>query len=333
MLHFERIAYDPIEWSDTLSGYSDRSVHQTPEWIAFLLATQGGEPLLAALYDGSNVVGHFVGVLARRYGLKMLGSPLPGWATAYMGVNLKEDVSRGEATAALARFAFKQLGCVHLELYDRRLTCDALDGLGFNHRLLRGFEIDLTRSEDELFAQMSSACRRCIRKAAKSGVVIEEADDIEFADDYHAQLVDVFSKQSLVPTYDVGRVRALIDHVHGSGNLLLLRARDPEGDCIATGIFPGLNERMIFWGGASWRKYQILRPNEAVQWYAIKYWKRRGIPCYDMGGGGKYKQKYGGKDILVPWFRKSKYAGLGHARAIVEKTARLRQRLAGRSKS
>lgn len=333
MLHFERIAYDPVQWSSMLSSYTDRSVNQTPEWIAFLLATQGGEPVLAALYDDSNVVGHFVGVIGRRYGLKMLGSPLPGWATSYMGVNLKEGVSRREATASLARFAFKELGCAHLELCDRRLACDALEGLGFNRQLFPGFEIDLTGSEDELFARMTSACRRCIRKAAKSGVVIEEADDLKFADEYHAQLLDVFAKQSLVPTYDVGRVRALIEHVHGSGNLLLLRARDPEGNCIATGIFPALNERMIFWGGASWRKHQISRPNEAIQWYAIKYWKRRGIPYYDMGRGGEYKRKYGGRDIVVPSFRKSKYPGLDRARAIIQKTFKLRQRLSGRSKS
>ena len=31
---------------------------------------------------------------------------------------------------------------------------------------------------------MESACRRCIRKAEKSRVIIEEAQDLEFADEY-----------------------------------------------------------------------------------------------------------------------------------------------------
>ena len=57
------------------------------------------------------------------------------------------------------------------------------------------WEVDLRRPEEEIFGGMTSACRRCIRKAEKVGVTIEEADDLEFADDYYAQLRDVFAKQ------------------------------------------------------------------------------------------------------------------------------------------
>ncbi len=70
------------------------------------------------------------------------------------------------------------------------------------------YRTDLTKSEDELFNGMDSACRRCVRKAEKSGVVIEEAHDPAFANEYYEQLKDVFSKQGLVPTYDLERVRA-----------------------------------------------------------------------------------------------------------------------------
>ena len=45
------------------------------------------------------------------------------------------------------------------------------DLLGFEvqYQLYHSFEIDLTRNEDDLFAKMTSACRRCIRKADKEG--------------------------------------------------------------------------------------------------------------------------------------------------------------------
>ncbi len=58
-----------------------------------------------------------------------------------------------------------------------------------------------------------------------------------------------------------------------------------------------MNGVMYFWGGASWRHSQSLRPNEALQWEAMKIGKRKGIRIYDMGGGGEYKRKYGGKEI------------------------------------
>ena len=209
-------------------------------------------------------------------------------------------------------------------------TRNDLEGLDVQYRVYHGYEIDLTRDENELFAKMTSACRRCVRKAAKEGVIVEAAHDLQFADDYYSQLQDVFAKQRRLPTYDLERVRQLISHMHPTGHLLLLRARDRNGRCIATGIFPHMNGVMYFWGGASWRAFQGLRPNEAVQWEAIKIAKRNGLRTYDMGGGGDYKRKYGGSEIEVPWFRKSKYPWLRYLRELAEFGHGVRQQCFGR---
>jgi hypothetical protein len=177
---------------------------------------------------------------------------------------------------------------------------------------------------------MTSACRRCIRKAEKIGVTIEEANDLEFAGEYYAQLKDVFAKQSLAPPYTEERVIELIRHLQPTGRLLLLRARDAEGRCIATGIFPAMNGTMYFWGGASWRAHQILRPNEYLMWYAMRFWKARGIEWCDLGGGAEYKRKYGVRETPVPFFRASRFRALSHARQLAKKGVRLRQAAAGR---
>ena len=39
------------------------------------------------------------------------------------------------------------------------------------------------------------------------------------------------------------------------------------------GTFLGFNKIAEFWGNASFRASQILRPNEAIHWYAMRYWK------------------------------------------------------------
>ena len=140
---------------------------------------------------------------------------------------------------------------------------------------------------------MESACRRCIRKAEKSGVTVEEAGDLAFADEYYEQLKDVFAKQGKLPTYPVERVRVLMKHMLPTGRLLALRARDPEGRCIATGLYPGMNDMAFFWGNASWRSGQQWRPNDTLHWYALRYWKARGATRFDWGGGGTYKRGYG----------------------------------------
>ena len=332
MPKFERIAWSSVDWAK-LDSYPDRTVYQTRAWMDFIAHTQQAEPVVAVLREGASELGFFSGLIIRKYGLPILGSPFKGWTTGYMGFNLKDGVPREVAAQALTEFAFRDLRCVHLEFMDRRLGFEDVDGLGFDRSAESSLEIDLTHSEDELFANMASACRRCIRKANKSGVVIEEASDLAFADEYYAQLQEVFAKQNLVATYDAQRVRALIQNVHPTGALLLLRARNAEGKGIASGIFPAFNDTMIFWGGASWREYQGVRPNEAIQWYAMRYWKERGISRYDMSGMGRardeYKRKYGGKEINVPWLRCSKYPGLRQMRMLAQQRQKAQQRLQG----
>lgn len=313
-----------------LAAYQAGTIFQTPAWLMFLAESQKAEPVIAALKHAGQTVGCFSGLIIRKFGLKILGSPFSGWTTDYMGLTLSSGVSRQEAVRALMDFAFRELKCVHVELMDRHVTVDDLIGLDVQYEVYRGFEIDLTQSDEKLFANMTSACRRCIRKADKNGVTIEEAIDLGFAAEYFAQLQDVFAKQSLIPTYGLDRVRQLITHLHPTGNLLLLRARDRGGRCIATGIFPHLNGVMYFWGGASWRQHQGLRPNEALQWHAMKIGKQRGIRTYDMGGGGEYKKKYGGYEIQVPWVRKSKSPWIGRARTVAKEIHNVRQQCFGR---
>lgn len=293
----------------------------------FIAATQKAEPVVAKVMDGELLVGYFTGMLVRKLGMRILGSPFPGWSTIYMGFNLQPEVERSAALEGLQKFAFYNLGCIQVEIMDRHTTLEDAQGLGFGHRMLDNFEIDLTQNEEELWAKFKKkSARYSINKSQKLGVTITEGNPDGFAEEYYSQLVGVFAKQSLKPTYDLKRVQTLIDKLYPTGNLLLLRALGADGECLATGIFPGNQNFTYFWGAASWRDAQSYCPNEPLVWHAIKYWKARGTPVFDFGGAGEYKRKYGGQRIAVPWFRKSKYPGLETIRAIAGKVVSLSQR-------
>jgi len=331
MTSIERMDINNVPW-DELDRFEDRTVFQILPWLNFVAITQRAKPVVAAIRENGCTIGYFTGLIIRRFGLRIFGSPFKGWTTAYMGFNLRPGSSHRKALTSALSFVFQDLKCHHFEMLDRHIHEEDYRDLTFTVKYLNGYEIDLTKSEDELFAGMKSSCRRCIRKANKCGVVIEEASDIDFANDYYEQLKDVFVKQSLVPTYGIGRVQELIKHLQPTGHLLLLRAKNPEGLCIATGIFPAFNDTMYFWGGASWQKHQMLRPNEALMWYAIRYWKAHGMKKFDMGGGGDYKKKYGGYTIRVPRLIKSKYGFLVFLRNLAERTFEIRQKMLGQVK-
>lgn len=316
------------DWQ-ALDAFADRTVFQTREWLNFVSETQDAAPILAELRQDGKLRGYFSGLTVTKLGVKILGSSFPGWTTPYIGFNLLPGVSRSAALAAVEDLAWNTLKCLHMEVSDPYFTPADGEELGFSRQYYTSYRTDLTKSEDELFNQMDSACRRCVRKAEKSGVVIEEAHDVAFADEYYAQLKDVFFKQGLVPTYSVERVRALIKHLEPTGRILLLRARDPDGNCIATGIFPGFNKIAEFWGNASFRSGQIYRPNEAIHWYVMRYWKKRGVEVYDWGGEGAYKEKYGCKLHRVPWLTKSRYQIVSRLRDEAKQMVARKQRFLG----
>jgi hypothetical protein len=308
--------------------YADRTT--TPEWVRFVADTRKAMPVAAEVRDGPSLLGYFCGLIFSRFGVRILGSPFPGWTTSYMGFALEPGVPRWLALQGLERFAFRDLGCAHFEVVDRHLTVEDGQRAGLRpDRLVPSYESDLREPEETLFNRMKSACRRCIRKAKRQGVVIEEAKDENFAEEYWAQLTEVFLRQGLTPTYDLHRVRKLIEHVGPTGRLLLLRARDPHGRCIATGIYPALNTIAHFWGNASVSEGQHLRPNEALHWSAMRYWKARNVPVFDWGGSGQYKEKYGCVPISVPRFVKSRLPGLRYLRDQARQIMRGRQRLTG----
>jgi hypothetical protein len=308
-------------------GYADRTI--TREWMEFIAETQEATPVAAEVREGTSVLGYFCGLVSSRFGVRILGSPFPGWTTSYMGFALQPGVPRWMVLPALNRFAFQDLGCFHFEVVDRYLTVEDGQRAGLPSRPTLSYESDLREAEETLFSRMKSACRRCIRKAEREGVVIEEAKDDSFAEEYWAQLTEVFLRQGLTPTYDLNRVRKLIEHVGPTGRLLLLRARDPQGRCIATGIYPALNTIAHFWGNASVSDGLHLRPNEALHWYAMRYWKARDVPSFDWGGTGDYKEKYGCLPISVPRFVTSRLPGLMVVRDQAKRIVRARQRLAG----
>ena len=223
MLRLERVAFGR---GDSLTG-ARSNIFTSPEWVEFVAATQKAEPVVARVLRGEEHVGWFMGLVVRRFGVRILGSPFAGWMTGPMGFDLDPGVSRREAAQALIRFAFKDLRCLHLEMIDRRAVDQDLEGLGAERASWYTLEIDLTQDEDTLLKGLASSCRRALKKAEREGVRVEEAHGVEFADEYYEQLLDVFAKQGGRPPYDVERVRNLIRCLEPAGNLLLLRAVGP----------------------------------------------------------------------------------------------------------
>ena len=300
MISFKRIDADDMPWEE-LNEFNGANIFQTRPWINFLADFFAAEPVIAAIQSDGQVQGYFMGLITKKLGLKILGSPFRGWNTYFMGFNLLPGVSYHEVLQAFPNFAFNELKCHFLMIIDANLEEDDLKGLSYHVRKINNFALDLTKSEAELFANMKgNSCRTSIRRTINKGVVIEEATDPGFADEYYAQYQEVYARKSLPPFYDLDFARQMIAHLQPMGNLLLLRARNSEGVCIATHIDLIFNKVAVVWGSASRKQYLSLRPNELIYWYAMKRVKAMGIEVLQLADGVKqFKEKLGACETQV----------------------------------
>ena len=326
-MHLERVAAPDVPWAE-LDASPERTVGQTRAWLDFLVETQAAEPVLARVVRGAEPVGWFTGAIVRRFGLRILGSPLRGWTTAAMGFDLDPGVDRADAIAALAPFAFDRRGCVHVEVADRAFADGQPLPPGFRASHLPGWELPLQRDDDALLAAMKPYGRRDVRRALRNGITVEEVDPTDpggFVAEYYAQVSAAFARRDREPTYPAERVAALLRHLAPTGHLLVLRARTPDGEPAATGIFPGLpGGTAELWMGASDAAHQHLLPNEALMWTALRTWRDRGAERLNFGGGGVHKAKYGGTPHRLPQLRRSRPALLEHARTAALRAHHLR---------
>jgi CelD/BcsL family acetyltransferase involved in cellulose biosynthesis len=333
-VRLRRVAWDAARWESIVSGHAEAEPFHGAAWIGYLQEAFGVEPVVAEVIQDGIVVGHALGGIVRRLGIRILGSPLRGWGTEFLGFLLDDGIDRRAVADAYAAFAFRELGCLHLELGDANLTVPAMTGSRFHLEPGITYSVDLTLDEPALLGGMRPRTRTYVRQAERAGLVVSTAldptDDPDFAADYHAQLTEVFARQGLAPTYGLDRVRSLIRCVAPSGNLLRLRVRDASGETLSTAIVMGRNRRAVLWGAASRRDLGGSHPNEAMHWAAMRFWRDRGVTTYDLGGAGDYKAKFGAVVVPTPRFVASRSPVLDIGRSAVRSAFRARQVIAGR---
>jgi CelD/BcsL family acetyltransferase involved in cellulose biosynthesis len=299
MISFELIDQNEVDW-DAIHSLDECNIFQTQPWLSYLTRTLREKPIIIKIHENGEVLGYFTGIIIKKFGIRILASPLRGWTTYFMGFNLKPNVSRREILKVFPEFVFKRLRCHYFQIVDPYLKEADLAGLHIPFDNLQWFAIDLKPTEDEIFSKFKDkSCRRAIRRAIKKGVTVEEATDLSFADEYYSQFQEVLGKKGLSPDYALEHVKSMIEQLLPTGNLLLLRARNSEGICIATNIFLSYGRLAVGWGGASRAQYQHLNPNELVYWEGIKAMKARGAQVLHMGSMAEdFKLKFGAYD---PW--------------------------------
>ena len=328
-LMFERIPERPPEWDSAIRAFPGKTLFHETVWHEYLASIQPrGRIRYYALHSAGRVHGFFCALRTSKFGLPVLGSPLPGTGTNYMGPLADAEVSDAELGQSLVALARRER-VAHLELASTVLDPECLERSGFNvHRSVTHL-VPLGATEAAAWAELRSACRNRIKKAEKLGLVAETTDDPRIVDHFMEQYAEVYGKQGMVLPFGIERPRALWKHLHGAGRLLPIWVKH-EGEVIAAGLFPFDERAVYFWGAASWIRHQHLCPNELLHWTVMREAVRRAIPAYNMcGGTSQFKDKFGGSDIPYNHYSRSVVPFLSTARGFYRRLHFQQLRLRG----
>lgn len=172
------------------------------------------------------------------------------------------------------------------------------------------FELDLSLSEDELFANLKSKTRYNVRLAQKRGVKVGVDNSDEVFEKY-IELTNETTKRQGFYSHSEDYHRKMWDSLGKSGLARIIKA-EYKGKVITTWILFKFGDVMYYPYGASSREYQSVMANNLVMWEAIKLAKSEGCKTFDMWGAlddkpnkndpwygfHKFKEGYGARHVV-----------------------------------
>ncbi len=144
------------------------------------------------------------------------------------------------------------------------------------------YRIDLTRPLDAIWDDFRSSVRTRIRKAEKSGVIIDSSDTPENLADFYG-VYQTLSEQNRVSTHTYGFIRKVWETFSPLRRVKVFTAKLNGKPVAAEFVF--LHERMgeLMWV-ANLRLENDLGASQLVHWAIIRWLKENGYRVYDLGG-------------------------------------------------
>lgn len=304
----------PHAWDDVVARFANATVFHSLAWLQVVSEAHNVKPLLLAIGDAEDPSSCEAAwpVLEMRKGpFRVLGSPLPGWSTAYMGPLFAQGADVDSAMSAFMQHsALRRHAYFACKVLDRDHPIN-LQRHGFS--LVRKFDtyrIDLSQTEETLWGNLKSECRTRVRKAQKLGVEVRAETSGEFIEEFWRMSLETFAKANIQPTHSRRFAQELwkrlsdpsVDRVEALSAWL-------NGRRIATLVLPFDDHTMYYWGGAGYQDLRDIPAHNLLHWTAILQAKQRGLREYDfistVGGAGRFKKTFGPEavDIATHWER------------------------------
>jgi lipid II:glycine glycyltransferase (peptidoglycan interpeptide bridge formation enzyme) len=198
--------------------------------------------------------------------------------------------------------------------------------------------IDLSKTEEELLAELRKKTRQTLRKAEGETEVV--AAGPERLGEFHRTLAGTMDRVGL-PFRSEGFFRQLWDAYAPAGQSMLLLAQTPEGVVTSGTFLVGWGDRLVALYGGTNAEGRKLNSKYLINWEALRRAKAAGYALYDLWGlpnegityfkqgwGGRQVDYVGAWDLVIDPLGARVFETAVQARATI---GRLRRRLSGGS--
>jgi len=148
------------------------------------------------------------------------------------------------------------------------------------------FIIDITKSEEELLAEMKSKTRYNIKVAQKHDVKISVADNLQPDSQKYLEkfleLIKITAKRDGITPHPENHYRKMFETIPAEN--LKLYVAEYENKIITANIVVHYGNTATYLHGASDNNYRNVMAPYLLQWQAIQDAKKSGLEKYDFGG-------------------------------------------------
>ena len=317
------------EWNSVLDESPNATLFHTMEWLSFLETTFHLKKLPLGIYEDGQMVGVFPALLTRKGPFKILGSPLTGWGTPYMGPVIETD--RLDEVMGVFDDLTNSLKVDYVEVGFRQVEL-SLPSMGkYVRQQVDTHILELEGTVDKAWSRLKPQCRNHIRSATKNGVKIMEVEDRSWVEEFYPMLVQSFMRSRLVPSKSKEFYYNMWDFLRPAGRLKVLFA-EYKGKRTAYGVFLMYRNTVYCHSAATPSEYNKLSSNNLLQWHLIKWAAASGFQIYDMVGKGipsidQFKASFGSHVAWYPRYCRTSDSMAGIARRAYQKIDAASRRL------
>lgn len=152
---------------------------------------------------------------------------------------------------------------------------------GFEDTSTQTYLLPLNRSVDELWANLDKKCRNAIRKAEKEKIEITKAQDFSDIEDYYKIHVETYNRTDVKP-HPFEYFKRIWEYF-GTKGIANFFFAEYKGERVAALNVGAFKTGCIYSTSCSKTDYMHLRPNNLLQWHAIKWAKEQGYQWYECG--------------------------------------------------